>query len=543
MADDYNLSGITPISGETSGPEPSSVPTTLPTVSSGTISDGYNLSGLDVTNPDAFIKSSLDDRYGGTGQTALAAIEGGAQGVLGPIAPALERASGLTTADDIRGRALAHPIVHGLSEAATFGASAAFGDELGLSGVVGEAGNAAAHIFPGVAGVKTAAELATITASNEFSKMVEKDPNQTLGSAAINVGLSGIVGGIGGNLLDKLNPLKYFAKNAMRARATDTITGLMGGIGSGITGAAIGSGIGATVGLPGVGSIVGGVIGEKVLSPVFNYLSRPLAEKLANLPAAEAAYDYLYSANQGQKALNNYLGTFFERGAQTVNLSDIKGITMPSQASRDDLKNILEKAQNMDKAIDIGTNLNHYLPEHTVGAAQTTSNAVNYFNSLKPVQMAESPLDKKPPIDKASEANYNRQLDVAQQPLMALQHVKNGNLLPQDMQTLRTIWPGVHDSLIQKLTDGIIKNKEAVQKLPYAQRNSLSMFIGGNPLETTMSPQSAQAIIRSSSPQSLSHSAQVTGHARPSSATLNQLNKVDALGATSLQAREFQRRR
>lgn len=541
MADDYNFSGLEPVQTNID-PEP--IQSNVPTVAQGTKSGDYDLSGLQVNDLDKFAQSAKEDRYGTLGQTALTVLEGAGQGVLGPLAPLAEIKSGLTNAEDIRGRRLTNPGIHALGVAGGFGASAAFGDELGLPGVAGEVGNVAEHLIPGIAGVRTAAELATISAANQFSKMVEQDPNTTLGSAAVNIGLSAAMGGLGGNLLDKFNPLKYFAKNANATKAADVINEILGGVGGGLAGATVGGTVGGAMGFPKLGAVAGGVIGDKFLAPVFSALFRPLTNNIANSEAAEAAYDYLASANAGQRAMDSFIGKFFSKGAETLNLSDVKGIVMPSQASRDDLKKILEKGENFDNAINAGGNIAHYLPDHTTQTASVLSNAVNYFKTLKPNPTILAPLDTQPPVHKSQDNNYNRQLDVAQQPLVALQHVKDGTLIPQDLATLQTVWPGLHNSMIQKLTDSMIKNKQKAMDLPYQQRVSLNQFIGGTPLDTTMNPMAMQTIINTASPKSQEMAQQHKngGPRNASSTTLNQINKVNQLSTTPLQARQFAKR-
>ncbi len=538
MADDF--SGLSPAEPEQS-PSPVNIQSNEPVLSEGTKLDGDDFSGLPISDIDKLNQSLKENRYGTAKQIALTALEGAGQGILGPLAPKLEIHTGLTTPEDIRARRLTNPGVHALSQAAGFGAAAAFGDDLGLPSVANGAGNIAEALIPGVAGVRSAAELATISASNQFSKMVEQDPNTTLGSAAINIGLSAAMGGLGGNLLDKFNPSSYFAKNANATKASKVINDILGGVGGYLSGATVGGGVGSVVGLPKVGALFGGVIGDKFLSPVFSALFRPLTSRMANSEAAEAAYNYLAAANAGQNAMDSYIGKFFSNAAESINLSDVKGIVMPSEASRNDLKKILEKGEDFDQAINVGGNVAHYLPDHTTQTASVLSNTINYFKSIKPNPQAQAPLDVEPPVNKFQENNYNRQLDIAQQPLIALQHVKNGTLTSKDLTTLQTIWPGLHGSMVQKITDNMIKNKQKAMDLPYPQRVSLNQFIGGAPLDTTMSTMSMQAIIGSASPKSQQMAEQHKSGGSNSS-VLGQINKVNKLGTTNLQARAIAKR-
>lgn len=531
---------------------------------------------------------SQDDYYSSPGQQLATTAEGLAQGVLGPLAPAIEQGLGITTGADIRGRAHANPITHGLSEAAGFAGSLAIPGlgEAGLAGQVGNIGEHAAALLPEGAGIiarsgiKASAEMAALTTSDELSKMVTQDPNQTLGSAAINVGLSGLIGGTGGVALGGISQLWNKSKNllgvdqlledfqnesqAIRDAKNPDLQGLdqdnpdgpvtnlkatpgtklarwVDAHGAGVlskslgeaVGSTIGGGLGAIVGHP----IIGAIAGEKTLTPLFSALAKPFAENVIDAPAAKAAVDYVIDAIRGQKLLSDSISNVFGKGSEVI-AKDL----IPDQSSRDQLQKSIDYASNPQNALNVGGTTGHYLPDHATALGQTTAQAVNYFNALKPTQPTLSPLDKAAPIDPAAQAKYNRALDVAQQPLLVLQHVKDGKLLPQDVQTLNTVYPGLQKSMVSGLTKGLIDNKA---QLAYPQRVSMNLLMGQTPLDSTLSPIGMQAIINSASPKSQvlaqqTKSGKSSGHA--TSATLNQIDKVNSLYATSLQARQIGKR-
>jgi len=193
---------------------------------------------------------NLQAKYGTPGQQAIAGLEGLAQGVVGSIAPAAEVATGLTTPEAIRGREEANSLTHGITKATGFGGSLLAGAGVGRAvGAVGEGAAALAGLgdvakateaasqaeklgAPAIAaafrptiqarlaatGIKTGAEMAALQADDEVSKMItQSDPNQSLGSAAINIGLSGIMGIGGGAALGVVSPLWSTAKNMIGA--------------------------------------------------------------------------------------------------------------------------------------------------------------------------------------------------------------------------------------------------------------------------------------------------------------------------------------
>lgn len=813
-----NINDLDPSDISQTAPAPASIDAGSPAPSSAAPISG------NIFNEDPSHIESSEDHFGTPGQQLLAGAEGVAQGVLGPIAPAIEEGLGLTTGENIRARQSANPITHGAGEATGFVGSLATGlGEASLAGQVGNIGEHAAALLPALApklavtGIKASAEMAALAATSELSKLVEQDPGQTLGSAAINVGLSGIIGGAGGVALGTISPLWNKAKNIIGveklatdfmaetaaiksagdpvASATSEINGrlaeadqiLNGGLkgqaiaktlpqptpenvskideylldisnkaskriaeagdnaylkgatskleqdlkgfndvitnpetsiqdkwdalddykrasqghanyniltggaeekalskwikpfnaslreaaenpniwgeagniqrdvnkaaasvyeaqkdflpkvtskelgeriadpnklktlltqtgkgngglranavknyleatqeaadvinrvhiengleaplesklnptpvvdhalntppspgvnlarwvnqkgaqalgnsaGEAVAGG-VGGALGALVGHP----IAGAFVSERLLGPIFKAFARPLAETAVSSAAARGTVEYLGNAIKGQQALENSVSGLFGKGAEVIAKDMI-----PDQESRDKLEKSLNHMSVADNAMNVGGSLGHYLPQHAMAAAQTAAQASSYLNSLKPKQPANAPLDSTPPIDKMAQSKYNRALDIAQQPLMVIKHTKDGTLQKSDVDAIRAIYPSTHDAIIQKVSNGLIDHKSKDLRLPYAQRQSMNLLVGGNPLDSTMSPQAAQAIMMSSHVQQAGQQQKPGGRApagHASASTLSQINKANSQYATPLQAREADRRK
>lgn len=150
--------------------------------------------------------SDLQAQYGTPMQTAIAGAEAFGRGVLGPVIPGLERLAGVSP-EGMRLREEASPWVAGGLEAAGLVAPAiataglsvearAALEALTLPGLLTKVGKVG-ELAP--TGLKTATrlgtELAAYQASAELTKAIQEDPNQTAGSALVNVGLSGLLGG------------------------------------------------------------------------------------------------------------------------------------------------------------------------------------------------------------------------------------------------------------------------------------------------------------------------------------------------------------
>lgn len=194
---------------------------------------------------------SDEDKYGTAGQKVLSGLEGGAQGVVGPLAPMAEKYVGEklgyspeSIEQGIRGRAEENPWTHGLSEAATFGgttlltggtsaearaaleagtigAEAAKGTSAiakmaknftlpglseqagaGVAKLVGlDAANMAIKAKIAAGAVKVGTEMALLQSADEATKYITHDPDQSAQSALANIGLASGIGIFTGGVL------------------------------------------------------------------------------------------------------------------------------------------------------------------------------------------------------------------------------------------------------------------------------------------------------------------------------------------------------
>lgn len=162
--------------------------------------------------PDLSAAGSFDaladdtDKFSTPGQQIKAGAEGLAKGVLGPLAPYLEKKLG-AVGSDIRARAEANPITHGIGEGVGLVGGALTG--VGEGAVLEKAGQLAVDAVGltkpvsyaakvGSAAVQQAAEMAVLQSGDEVSKMILRDPEASSESAIANIGLATALGGAGG---------------------------------------------------------------------------------------------------------------------------------------------------------------------------------------------------------------------------------------------------------------------------------------------------------------------------------------------------------
>lgn len=569
----------------------------------------------------------LGDKYGTTGQQILTGIEGASAGFAGPIATGVESAlshagvPGLTPEDQAQ-RAEYNPVVRHATEIGGFGAGALTGmGEAAALSKVGEAaasaskiGNATVTSRLATQGIKTGAEIAALQSGNEVSKVINQDPNQTLGTAAINIGLAGLLGGAVGVPLggvselwmkgldatdtlindvkarvayrqaleaNEIEPLAKSASQGIESKGLDPFTGesynrvgqtarsatldrehiydpftksivekspgeTIVSHGEDSFGAKIGDwmfdkgrealtdkamkGLGGTVGALGGAlaghPLFGAYIGEKTLTPILSTVAKPLIENLTDGVSMKAAVDYLAKAVKGAQALDTGVRSIFT-GSEVL----AKNL-LPTEEQRLKLKDSLQALNSPDHAVQIGSGLNHYLPGHSVAAGALVGTLKTYFDQLMPKATGSTPFNKPPPISKSQQAGFDRQLDIAQQPLMVLRHVQNGTLTAQDVKTLNQVYPGLQKTMSDKITEQMVDHHAKGKLLPYSQRIAVQLLMGSSALDGSLTPPHMQAIMSAQGSQQVQNQSRGGHHkASATNGALKAAEKVSSLYA------------
>lgn len=284
---------------------------------------------------------------------------------------------------------------------------------------------------------------------------------------------------------------------------------------------------------------VGAAGTDTFLKSVYPAMEENVLKKEANPGAFKAGADFGANVIKGNKIMTNSVRNFFVPGAEIIGKHLI-----PDGDSRDKLQKSLDHFQaSTQNAMNTGGDIGHYLPNQGTAVAQTAAMASNYLSALKPKISTGNPLDIPAPINTAAQVNYNRALDLAQQPLLALHHAKNGTLLPQDVQALQAMYPGLHSAIASNLQSKLIEHTAAGNVVPYNQRIGLNMLLGGTPLDGTMNPANMQAIIAANAPALPPQMSGKKGkRSGPTSAALEQIDKTASLYQTPQQARQADRR-
>jgi hypothetical protein len=255
-------------------------------------------------------------------------------------------------------------------------------------------------------------------------------------------------------------------------------------------GGAIGGFIGHLSGIP-MGGAIGALLGERTLSPFFKSIlpsiAKSILEKSSNAEGLKAATDYGLNVIKGEKLANAAVKNTFN---SSPILPDSKQPTAEQRQKLD--THIAAYSIDPEKLANVGGSVGHYMPQHQVAMGQVASNAVNFLNSIRPQEKQSAPLDPKLKPSQAVQAQYDRVLDIAQQPLLVIKSIKDGTLTSHDVTALHTLYPDLYKGLRSKIMEQMVETVSKGEIIPYDTRLGLSMFLQ-QPLDSTMKPMAIAA--------------------------------------------------
>ncbi len=172
--------------------------------------------GYQVASPDQVDQHFKEEQYGTPLEQFKTGLEGAAQAATFGLSTGIETGLGVNP-EAIRARKEVNPGSAMAGQAAGLIGSA-FIPGVGAAGLMEKAGAAGVEALGlgaaetglakiGSAATKAAIENAVFQGGDEVAKMLAKDPDQSVGSAMADIGLSGLIGGGIGGVLGAANPL------------------------------------------------------------------------------------------------------------------------------------------------------------------------------------------------------------------------------------------------------------------------------------------------------------------------------------------------
>lgn len=252
--------------------------------------------------------------------------------------------------------------------------------------------------------------------------------------------------------------------------------------------AAFGAGAGTLVGHPAIGAVVSGHALGPFFSSVLPGITKALIGSENSASGFKAAVDYAGHVSKGEGLLSKGVNALFKAGSEVL-----PSALHPTAAQRLALDDKLKKLQkNMDPLLSSNNALNHYLPDNDNAQTEAKSRALAYIGSMRPNDQPISPLDSKPVPSAVEQAKYDNVLNIAQQPLVVLNKVKDGTINTNDLMALNAMYPALAQRLQGKLTASMIDHVNKGMVIPYKTRLGLSLFLA-HPMDSTMLPSSIMA--------------------------------------------------
>jgi hypothetical protein len=482
-----------------------------------------------------------EDKYGGAGEQVLAAGEGLANTLTGGLysvaAAKADEALGLDPSyhEHVREE---NPV--------SYGAGQVGGILTGAGAIKGAAalGETAAAELGGGLATKFGVENALFTLGDQISKSVSQNPD-SIQTAALHVGLSGILGAGAGKILGKASELwmskfgeeaEGFAKgftdnlkskssiqegpipgfppapgtplfkeaveeaaapmapkgSKLGQKVSDFLSKkAVNAVSEGVADAA-GAFLGHGLGIPG-GSFVGGMLGHQFLKPILTQslpaLLKPLIQGEASGTGLRAAFQAVNSIVKGDALLSKAAKAVFETSS-----ADMQGLSLePDDKTISQLREHLNDLEGHPEALmNVGGDIGHYMPGHQTALAATTQNAVDYLNSQKPRDIQPGLLNKPMQPSKSQESAYNRTLAIAEQPLSVLQRLHDGTLSGKDVADLHALYPAIAPQIIQRVQTHMIEHMSKEKVVPFKLRRGLSLLTG-QPIDSTFTQPSMAA--------------------------------------------------
>ena len=281
-----------------------------------------------------------------------------------------------------------------------------------------------------------------------------------------------------------LNTIQYWARVA-RGRE---ISNARFPITSWITGAGVGGGFGGGL-MAGGDILTGGLVGTAAFAGTA--LLRKYARESGDLILARImnritdSGEMLNSANVSQAAIQTSVNALVRGGAAAT-------IKIKNPFPDNDKKTV-KRFEKLKKDIELlktnpetlYTRLNEMLPDVQGSQvinqelAQTMANIVGFLSEKMPENTSTSQLlfnnDQMPPMNQI--LKFMRYVDVLNDPNKVLQYVIKGQLMPEHMEAIRTIFPRLHQAQMEALLNALTEQGLPL-KLDLAQRQSLSRFLG-----------------------------------------------------------------
>lgn len=233
--------------------------------------------------------------------------------------------------------------------------------------------------------------------------------------------------------------------------------------------------------------LLGGEVPDAVKLSLLRFLS---SEAPVKAEGFKAMADFITNTAKGEAFIAKSVKNLMKPGAYV--LTEAQMPTAKEIAKLDKL--VAENEQDPSKFMNLqgASRVGDYLPDHQAALSESSVRAMQYLSSIKPRDTKNNPLDKTFQPNKSQLGRYNKALEIAQQPAIVLQKMKDGSLQLTDLQDLKAMYPSLYQTYATKIISAAAGKQADEEPIPYKTRVSMSLFLG-QPMDATMTPQAIQA--------------------------------------------------
>lgn len=198
----------------------------------------------------------------------------------------------------------------------------------------------------------------------------------------------------------------------------------------------------------------------------------------------------------------------------------------------------------IDHLSEIHKDVKEVAPHIAIGINGVALRAVQYLGSKLP-NNSEIFMDGDLQASKAQKDKWMETYDIVNDPLTIIEKMKDRTITLGDVDAIHSVYPELSEAIKAKIQGKLGQMNVNKEVLPYPLRLSISKFLGV-PLDSTMTQQSRASIIGTSTNNISETQGQSSGGKAPkakkpgSASSISQVNKVNSIYPTSLQARQLE---
>lgn len=196
------------------------------------------------------------------------------------------------------------------------------------------------------------------------------------------------------------------------------------------------------------------------------------------------------------------------RGAKAIFDPTVKGLgssagiaaKLSLEDKRGDHKDLSDKLSelqnNPSKLLDlISSNTEHLqdaAPQTSDGLAMAATRGLQFLAAKLPTHPNANPFDAPYEPSQSEIATFDRYRSIVENPLLALEQVKQGTIIPETIEALGTVFPKLYDEMKSSVMEQASHMLAKKEPIPYKTKQAISMFMG-EPIDSSFTGPSIQA--------------------------------------------------